>query len=397
MQNCLLWFFTALLRARVWLVLYSVRMCNLKPLSHIASILLSLLILDNSLFVLNNKALAVQRPGVLRPYSRRNSSMQRMTSIATPRILASMNLVGSSCKSSSSSSSAPTGILRELDTFIADIREELLRVLMMILRMLPKSVHERLCSPLPISAQHGLTGSASHFERHFIDQLNDARRKSELYMSVNESDSTWIPIADKDGVKVWKKWLPSDCYGSEFPCVKATGIVRAPPEDILALLFDSKCTQEYNVYSIGRVDIEKLDESTKVVWNRTKPPLSKKIHDFCSLMQMSWDEEGKKGILLTTATSHPLVPKSKDSVRSKIQVGLTVVKPHHTSDDDNCCCSQVTTLSHIIINGAPNWVVNKVVSQNALEFLKCVDRAASKNALYTQQEQGGVVEMGEVK
>ncbi len=323
--------------------------------------------------------------------------MQRLTSVANPRILASMNLVGSSCKSSSSSSSALTGILRELDAFIADIREELLRVLTVILRMLPKSVHARLCPPLPISAQHGPAGSESHFERHFIDQLNDARRKSELYMSVNDSDSTWIPIADKDGIKVWKKWLPSDCCGSEFPCVKATGILRASPEDILALLFDSKRTKEYNAYSICRVDIEKLDESTKVVWNRTKPPLSKRNHDFCSLMQMSWDEEGKKGTLLTTATSHPLAPKSKDSVRSKIQVGLTVVKPYPNGDSANCYCSHVTTLSHIVIKCAPNWVVNKAAGQNALEFLKSVDRAASKNDLCTQQEHGGGVEMGEMK
>ncbi len=378
-------------------MLSSVRMCHLKPLSHIASILLSLLILDTNLFVLHNKVIAVQKPGVLTVYRRRNSSTQRMmTSTVTPRILASVDLVDSSYKSSSSS--APNRILHELDTLIADIREELLRVLMMILRTLPKPIHERLCSPLPISAQHGLTGSTSHFERHFMDQLNEARRKSELYMSVDEADSTWAPMANKDGVQVWKKVLPSDCYGSEFPCVKATGIVRAPPENVMALLFDSNRIQEYNVYSIGRVDIEKLDERTKVVWNRTKPPLSQKMHDFCSIMQMSWNEKDRKGILLTTSTSHPLAPKSKDSIRSEISVGLTEIKPRDSSGGESrCCYSQVTTLNHIISKGIPNWVVNKVASQNAMEFLKNVDRAASQNTLNTQQEQGGVIEMEEMQ
>ncbi len=379
-------------------MLSSVRMLHLKPSPYIASVLLSLLILDNNLFFWhnNNKVIAVQRPSILRAHRRGNSPTQRMTSFAAPRILASTDLVGSSCKSSPSSSSAPTGILHELDTLVADIREELLRVLMMFLRTLPKPVHERLWPSLPISAQHGLTGSASHFELHFVDQLNEARRKSELYMSANEVDSTWVPIADKDGVQVWKKWLPSDCYGSEFPCVKATGIVKAPPKDVMALLFDSSRIQEYNAYSIGRVDIEKLNERTKVVWNRTKLPITKKIHDFCNIIQMSWDEEDKKGILLTTSTSHPLAPKRKDSVRSEIAVGLTVIKPYHSSGENRCCYSEVTTLNHIISKGVgvPNWVINKFVNQNAVEFLKSINRALSNGAIYTQQEQGGAVEMG---
>lgn len=60
----------------------------------------------------------------------------------------------------------------------------------------------------------------------------------------------------------------------------------------------------WNRYSKGRTDIEHLGPHTKIVWNKAQPPLSKKLHDFCTLMHMEALEDGAF-MLITRATEHP--------------------------------------------------------------------------------------------
>lgn len=59
-------------------------------------------------------------------------------------------------------------------------------------------------------------------------------------------------------------------------------------------------------YSKGRTDIEHLGPNTKIVWNKAQPPLSSKLHDFCTLMHLEPLEDGAF-MLLTRATDHPEV------------------------------------------------------------------------------------------
>ena len=92
------------------------------------------------------------------------------------------------------------------------------------------------------------------------------------------------PVIDGDDGQVWKYWMPKDAYGAANSVVKAKGVVRASPEEIFDMIFDSSRTKEYNKYSVGRTDIVSLSPFSKVVWNRTNPPGTKKPHDFCTLM-----------------------------------------------------------------------------------------------------------------
>lgn len=61
-------------------------------------------------------------------------------------------------------------------------------------------------------------------------------------------------------------------------------------------------------YSVGRTDIEHLGPHTKIVWNKAQPPLTKKLHDFCTLMHMQALDDGAF-MLITRATEHPEVGK----------------------------------------------------------------------------------------
>lgn len=57
-------------------------------------------------------------------------------------------------------------------------------------------------------------------------------------------------------------------------------------------------------YSKGRVDVEHLGPRTKIVWNKAQPPLTSKLHDFCTLMHLEPLENGSF-MLVTRATEHP--------------------------------------------------------------------------------------------
>lgn len=81
-------------------------------------------------------------------------------------------------------------------------------------------------------------------------------------------------------------------------------------------------TMWWGRYSKGRTDIEHLGPNTKIVWNKAQPPLSKKLHDFCTLMHMEALEDGAF-MLITRATEHP-------QVGQYLYERLTIVLPWFT-------------------------------------------------------------------
>lgn len=105
------------------------------------------------------------------------------------------------------------------------------------------------------------------------------------YASLSNAND-WDFVGEDANVKVWKCKTPlSDCTEStRWPCVKAQSVIDAPPEAIMRLLMDSSRIHLINKYSIGRVDVEQIDQRTKVVWNRSKIPLFSISYDICLLM-----------------------------------------------------------------------------------------------------------------
>lgn len=76
----------------------------------------------------------------------------------------------------------------------------------------------------------------------------------------------------------------------------------------IVIVFLKSPQQKSRRYSKGRTDIEHLGPHTKIVWNKAQPPLSKKLHDFCTLMHMQpLDDEEGSFMLITRATEHPKV------------------------------------------------------------------------------------------
>ncbi|CAM9484300.1 unnamed protein product [Scytosiphon promiscuus] len=141
----------------------------------------------------------------------------------------------------------------------------------------------------------------------------------------------------------------------------------------MGMIVDSTRVLEYNRYSRGRTDIEHLGPHTKIVWNKAQPPLSKKLHDFCTLMHMQpLDDEEGSFMLITRATEHPKAPLLDGHVRSEILLGVTILRP--AGGDPNR--TEMTTVNHIVSNGVPVMIADRVSTKNAIDFIQNVEIAA---------------------
>ena len=96
------------------------------------------------------------------------------------------------------------------------------------------------------------------------------------------------------------------------------------------------------------MDIEHLGPHTKIVRNKAQPPLSKKLHDFCTLMHMQpLDDEEGSYMLITRATEHPKVWKRRESLAT-IEVFCCWLGPLF-------CLSREAPRSHTPKAGKPLW------------------------------------------
>lgn len=72
--------------------------------------------------------------------------------------------------------------------------------------------------------------------------------------------------------------------------------MEAPADRVMDLILDNGRVREYNRYSHpdGRTDVEHLGPNTRIVRNRTLPPLCKKPHEFCTLLHVIKRDDGSR-------------------------------------------------------------------------------------------------------
>jgi len=223
--------------------------------------------------------------------------------------------------------------------------------------------------------------------RLFLSRINMFRPKREQTLSDYDStvidlenrawfcllggDSFWSPSLTSQSITgiltAWKHRLPSDVYGSAYSVVKAKGVVRASPSEIFDMIYDSLRTKEYNKYSLGRSDVAIIGSRTKIVWNRTNPPGTKRPHDFCTLMHGLIFPQNGTHVLMTTATNHPAAKPSDAYLRSEIIIGVNLLRPIGPR------LTEVTTISHIKTSGVPSFLVEQFAAGNAMDFIKKLD------------------------
>eukprot|EP01039_Chlorochromonas_danica_P000263 gene263-282_t len=221
-----------------------------------------------------------------------------------------------------------------------------------------------------------------HMSESLFDEIVGKRRASLHYAIMNDitlkkvltmmdaNDAGWKLIKSEDGYEVYRKFMGAG-LGSQFACVKAYGVIRAPPKKVLELFEDNTRVREYNtLFEKGR-DIEVVGENTKVVWAASSPIFPFKPRDFCTVVHIRQLKDGTF-VVLNRATKHPDVPVLPNYVRGSIVLGANIIQP--IPGKSNMC--RLTMITQVDPGGfAPPMIINHLCSLGPIGFLRNIQSA----------------------
>ena len=188
----------------------------------------------------------------------------------------------------------------------------------------------------------------------------------------------WRNAASGQDVFVWHSQCPHDGHGSEYPMVKARGLIPTSALSIAQLLLDSDRVKQYNKMSLGRTDehcfamgVEKVCPRTgiqgeaKIVRSKSQPPIVRKPIELRILLharRLSTDEEemGGGARYLTIARSvwetaeGTTDAEDSSSTRCEMLLGVNLVRevdvPQANNGEKWC---ELTTITHAVSPGIP--------------------------------------------
>ena len=272
-----------------------------------------------------------------------------------------------------------------------------------------------------------------------------ADSKTKKLLAANNKDSREVPDAllKEDQVLVWigkfmtkKNNKNDEGYGASLPLIKTISVIPLSPKKFAELLMDSSKVPLYNKMSLGRKDVVvfqqgvdtetdtigesgtstsmlrggsggssfPLDGEAKIVRNVTKPPLSKKLMEFVTLMYArklkendnispgylgggTSTSDGDDGsyIVVTRAVSggHWGVGGGKASnaksdsnddddddkeemTRSEILLGVNLLRSIPGEPDK----TEVTAVTHVYSPSVPKMLAGSVGVKGAIDFVK---------------------------
>eukprot|EP01041_Mallomonas_annulata_P003116 gene3116-6123_t len=202
-------------------------------------------------------------------------------------------------------------------------------------------------------------------------------------------DSTgWKFVSDNQNVIVEKRFLPPGKFvdkkdaakGSKHACVKASGIIDAPPESVFELFIDNSRVQEYNEHCTQMHDVMQFPKSsdsktwTKLTWACGPKYGPFKPRDFCSVVHYIKYSNGTSVILNRPAYDIKCAP-TKDYVRATILLAANVIKPYGNGQ------THITQIAHVNPGGGADtpamaWIINKLCAVGPPNFVRKLEKAA---------------------
>mmetsp|Transcript_22323 Transcript_22323/g.51150 ORF Transcript_22323/g.51150 Transcript_22323/m.51150 type:complete len:252 (-) Transcript_22323:268-1023(-) len=188
--------------------------------------------------------------------------------------------------------------------------------------------------------------------------------------------------------------------GSAHPVIRSRGIVDGmSPKELAELIMDSSRVNVYNKMSLGREDVRVLQTGvdthdpetgrrgeTKIVKNVTKPPLTKKMLEFVTLMharRLGGGEEGLEGsegylivsraISVSSGDRNSYDDKKSKVVRSEILLGVNIMRSVKGRDD----ATELVAVTHVNSPLTPMMMAQKLGKKGAVDFLRDIRIAAS--------------------
>ncbi len=233
----------------------------------------------------------------------------------------------------------------------------------------------------------------------FID-WKPADSKTKKLLEMNDQDALRKALEDDD-VLVWIGKFKEEGHGSHLPLIKTTSILPLSPKGMAELLMDSSKVPLYNKMSRGRSDevvfqegVDTvtdsgnfiLDGCAKIVRNVSKPPLSKKLMDFVTVMyarRIHAEDNIGTGIMGASNDGYAVIsravnggkwgPKTggdssgdEEIIRSEILMGMNLIRSIPGCPDK----AEVTAVTHCNSPSVPTMLAGSVGVKGAIDFVK---------------------------
>ena len=183
----------------------------------------------------------------------------------------------------------------------------------------------------------------------------------------------WPNGAYGDEVFVWSSKCSHSGFGSEYPMVKARGLIPTSALQMVQLLLDSSKVQQYNKMSLGRIDehcfakgVDRLSEcpitgvqgEAKIVRSKSQPPVIRKPVELRLLLHarrlLSQGDDGSKYLTIGRSVWETEVGTT-DAVdnsvtRCEMLLSVNMIRDVPVSNEQWC---EITTITHGVSPGIP--------------------------------------------
>jgi hypothetical protein len=193
--------------------------------------------------------------------------------------------------------------------------------------------------------------------------------------------------AQGNDVLVWTGGVEHNGFGSDWPVVKARGIVQTSPLELLEFLLDSSKIKLYNKISQGREDLLVIQKgvhttaaesdlgfsgAAKLIKSLNKPRLLPKTIEMLSLMH-SQPLANAPGSYMTVSRSvfeddsgeHKI---TRRTIRSEMMLGVILIRPV----DADHKVSELTYIAHVYSPGVPEMLAKRAAPNSAASMIKDV-------------------------
>lgn len=201
----------------------------------------------------------------------------------------------------------------------------------------------------------------------------------------------WPNAAYGDQVLIWTASCGHDGYGSEYPMVRARGLLPTSARDMIDLLMDSERVKEYNKMSLGRENEHffskgvhnpskcpktNLHGESKIVRSRSQPPVVRKpveLRLFLHGRRLDPENDDEGARYLTIARSiwenedGTVDNEAADATRCEMLLSVNLIRDISYRDEKWC---EITSLTHGVSPGIPLFIARKAALVAAEKYIK---------------------------
>lgn len=201
----------------------------------------------------------------------------------------------------------------------------------------------------------------------------------------------WPNAAYGDQVLVWTASCGHDGYGSEYPMVRARGLLPTSARDMIDLLMDSERVKEYNKMSLGRENEHffskgvhnpskcpktNLHGELKIVRSRSQPPVVRKPVELrlllhARLLDSESDNEGAKYLTIGRSVweneDGTADNEAADATRCEMLLSVNLIRDVSYRGEKWC---EITSLTHGVSPGIPIFIARKAALMAAEKYIK---------------------------